>query len=75
MTVGQLKAQLAGFKDDAPVLIEDFTMREIHEARSVTQDRMCEWIAQQMQEVCVISINENRNAITARRVREEMKRG
>jgi len=71
MTVGELKARLAGFKDDVPVLMEDFTMREIHEVQSVSEDRMCEWIAQQMREVCVLSINKNRNATTARRVREE----
>jgi len=60
MNVGELKQRLNGFKDEAPVLMEDFTMREIHEMRSVSHDRMCEWIAQQMQDVCVLSINATR---------------
>lgn len=71
MTVGELKAKLAGFKDDAPVLMEDFTMREIHEVRSVSGDRMCEWVAQQMRDVCVISTKDDRNPTAARKAREE----
>ncbi len=61
MNVGQLRQRLSEFKDEAPVLMEDFTMREIHEVRSVSHDRMCEWIEQQTKNVCVFSINENRN--------------
>ena len=60
MNVGQLKQRLNGFKDEAPVLMEDFMMREVHEVRSVNHDRMCEWIEQQKKDVCVLSINENR---------------
>lgn len=74
MNVGELKARLEGFKDDAPVLLEDITMCEVHELRSVSNDRMCEWIAQQMKDVCVLSIKENRTVGDARRAREE-KRG
>lgn len=60
MTVKELKQRLNGFKDDAVVLMEDFTMREIHEVRSINHDRMCEWIEQQRKDVCVLSINETR---------------
>ena len=60
MNVGQLRQRLNGFKDESPVLMEDFTMREIHEVRSVNHDHMCEWIAQQMCDVCVLSIEETR---------------
>ena len=62
MNVAQLKTRLNGFKDNAVVLIEDFTMREIHEVKSVNHDRMCEWIEQQMRDVCVLSINESRSS-------------
>lgn len=61
MNVGELKQRLNGWKDDAPVLMEDFMMREIHEVQSVEHDRMCEWIEQQMKDVCVLSINKIRH--------------
>lgn len=60
MNVGELKQRLNGFKESAPVLMEDFVMWEIHEVKSVSHDRMCEWIKQQMLDVCVLSINEKR---------------
>lgn len=60
MNVGELKQRLAGFKDECPVLLEDITMREIHELRTVAADRMCEWIQQQMKDVCVLTIKEKR---------------
>lgn len=62
MNVGELRLRLNGFKEEAPVLMEDFMMREIHEVRSVSHDRMCEWIEQQKKDVCVLSINEQRKA-------------
>jgi hypothetical protein len=60
MNVGQLKQLLNGWKDDAPVLMEDFTMREVHEVKSASHAQMCEWIEQQTRDVCVLSINERR---------------
>lgn len=67
MTVKDLKQRLNGFKDECPVLMEDFTMREVHEVHSVNPDRMCEWIAQQMQPVCVISIQTEEERRTRQR--------
>jgi hypothetical protein len=63
MTVKELRQRLNGFSDDAPVLMEDFTMREIHEVKSVNHDKMCEWIQQQMRDVCVLSIRDNRQQL------------
>lgn len=60
MTVAELRQRLNGFQDDAVVLMEDFTMSEVHEVQSANHDRMCEWIAQQMKDVCVLSINHER---------------
>ena len=64
MTVKELKQRLNSFAEDVPVLMEDITMREVHEVRSVSHDKMCEWIEQQRKNVCVLSINEKRGKST-----------
>lgn len=61
MSVKELKQRLNGFDDESPVLLEDITMCEVHELRSVSHDRMCEWIEQQKKPVCVLSIKDTRS--------------
>lgn len=63
MNVGELKRLLNGWKDDAPVVIEDCTMMEVHELRTVRHELMVEWIEQQKKDVCLLSINEVKQPI------------
>lgn len=54
MTVSQLKQRLNGWPDNAPVLVMN-NGYECNELRQVEHDRRCEWVEQQMKDVCVLS--------------------
>lgn len=60
MTVSQLKQRLNGWPDNAPVLVMN-NGYECNELRQVEHDRRCEWVEQQMKDVCVLS-----SVVTAR---------